>query len=481
MSSFQKLIKDVFVYLPAKFLPAFLTLLTIPILTRYLTTEEYGLYSLILSTINIVVTVSAVWLRETVLRYYSYYDTQNQLDTFYSNVAAAMIPSLALGVFLFTGVGLTLDVTPMLLILSIGNILCQVVDSQLFALLRVKDLAAKFTYLSIVQRILNVGIGLILVVFIHWHIDGVLLGLLIGNIMSLMALIYILKNQVTFNWSLVNKGILKQFLSFGVPLGVMNLSAFILSSSDRYVITYFFNKTEVAIYSVAYSLADTSIRVLLQVFLFALGPILFQTFDREGKKHSEDLIGKVVRLYILLFVPLAFGFASVGRPVMHLVTVPEYFAGQKILLIVALGIFFHGLTIIFNHVFTMLRDSVTVMKNFITVSVLNLVLNVICVPFGGYYAAAFTTLASYLILFVITLRKTKQQIELDFPVALLFKSFIASTMMYFIVRGVLGGDQRIWVLAGSILLGVVVYVGQMVLYRGFAIRDLKMLKNTLSR
>lgn len=65
----MSIIKQVIRYIPGTLIPALLTLLSTIVFTKILTTSEYGIYMLGLSAINILTSVFAEWLKQSIARY----------------------------------------------------------------------------------------------------------------------------------------------------------------------------------------------------------------------------------------------------------------------------------------------------------------------------------------------------------------------------------------------------------------------------
>ena len=78
--------RDYFWYLLATVGSSLIAFLAVPILTRVLLPSEYGVYSLVASTIVLVSNLGSVWLVMSIVRFYPVYERENRLQEYYSTI-----------------------------------------------------------------------------------------------------------------------------------------------------------------------------------------------------------------------------------------------------------------------------------------------------------------------------------------------------------------------------------------------------------
>src|SRR5690554_6823419 len=85
-SIFKKLSKDVVKYLPSKFIPAFIGLISLPIYTAIFSPDEYGIYSMVISAVGLISSIISSWLSHSALRYYDEYNQADKGSEYYSTI-----------------------------------------------------------------------------------------------------------------------------------------------------------------------------------------------------------------------------------------------------------------------------------------------------------------------------------------------------------------------------------------------------------
>ena len=83
----KKLKTDFLWYLTGSFVPAMVSIVRLPIFTRYFTPEEYGYYSLVTVTFTYLSITLYSWISSCLWRYYTPYKENRQLPLLYSNLA----------------------------------------------------------------------------------------------------------------------------------------------------------------------------------------------------------------------------------------------------------------------------------------------------------------------------------------------------------------------------------------------------------
>ncbi len=190
-------------------------------------------------------------------------------------------------------------------------------------------------------------------------------------------------------------GYFKEALYLQIPLVLHSLSYLILGQSDRFMIGQMTNKSDVAIYSVAYSIAMV-VTIFQQSVNLVLRPWRYKILEEE--RYSE--LKRNTNMLLLLFGIVVLLFILVAPDVIFLLFEPVYFEAIWIIPIVSLSVFFILLYSIFTDVETYLGKTIYIAIVSISCAVLNIVLNYFGIKTFGYMACAYTTLLCY-ILFAI--------------------------------------------------------------------------------
>lgn len=428
----KKLLQDISLYLPAKVIPAIVGFISIPVITRLFSPEDYGNYALVMATINILVLLMG-WLSMSVLRFYPAYEKNNKSIEFSSSIMKLFLIFTAI-IFI-----LTLATTYLLegymghqlsYLARVGAVVFVIYSmfTILQSFLRTKRIVLWYSGFESWKSVVSLVVGLILVTHFNFRVDGLFYGMII----SLLFVLPFLWKKAIGRFQFVgwpSLAITLESARYGVPLLIANLSAWILSLSDRYILEFFRGSAEVGIYSVSYGIAEKSVMLVVSLILLADKPLSYEIWEKNGLEISRQYINKLVRLFLLICVPAACGLIILAKPLVELLVPSDYIAGYRIILYVAMGAVFLGLQQIYQKGFIFHRKTGFIMLAILSAGVFNLALNFLFIPKFGYMAAAVTTLVSYIALCFFMAIGSKKIFKWDFPKKSLARVAISSLFM----------------------------------------------------
>ena len=184
---------------------------------------------------------------------------------------------------------------------------------------------------------------------------------------------------------------------FGLPMVFHQLSHQVLAQSDRVMMQMFgVNGREIGIYSFYYSLTAVLTTILLALNN-AWCPFLY-----DGLKAGEyDKLNRKVRHYVQVFTVIVIVFLMLCKEVSMLFAGEEYRSGLHlvpILVLVAYCTFIYQFAV--NFEFFMAKPKFVAIGSTIA-GIWNIILNIVFIPKRGMVGAAIATLISYAVLSII--------------------------------------------------------------------------------
>ena len=379
-------------FLICAFLQKGISLITTPIFTRILTTQEYGEYSVFNSWLSIITIVVSLNLSAGVFTQ-GLIKFDEKKDSFASSIQglSTALVFLWIVIYLLTSVfwnrilGLTtIQVLSMLIMIWTTSIFSFWADTQ--------RVAYKYKTLVIITLMVSIAkplLGIILVIKANDKVTARILGLVLVEVLGYSPLLFIqLKKGRKFysydSWTYA--------LSFNIPLVPHYLSQVVLNSADRIMINDMIGSSEAGIYSVAYSLS--SIMLLFNNALMqTLSPWIYQKIKSERIKEISPvaylslMLVAVVNLFLILIAPEAI---SLFAPVSY---------RQAIWAIppIAMSVYFMFCYDLFAKFAFYYEKTKLIMYASMVGAAINVVLNYIFINIFGYVAAGYTTLLCYII------------------------------------------------------------------------------------
>lgn len=369
-----------------------LSIITVPLFARLMTTEQYGNYNNYLSWYNLLLVFTSLNL---------FYGVFNNAMMKYKNNRASFISSMQGLVFTITACVFLLylvmqDKANEILSMSTPLVLMLFLELLLAPCLHFWMASNRFNYdyksiviVTLVKSIANPVLGLILVVFSAEKDVARIASIVIVEtiICSAIAILQFYRGKKIYS-----KEYWKYALSFNVPLVPHFLAGQILSQSDRIMINKMVGNTAVAIYSVAYNIG-----LLLNIFTRAISGSYTPWFYHALEKKNYAQIRKVTKIIMLLMSVLVIIIMFFGPEIIFILGPSDYKEGMYCIPPVAAGAFFIFLYTIYSNVEYYYEKKAYVLFSSLIASGLNLVLNYFFIRKYGYIAAAYTTLVCYLI------------------------------------------------------------------------------------
>lgn len=369
-----------------------ISLITIPLFTRLLTTEQYGEFSV----------------------YQSWYQIINVFATL----------NLSLGVF---NNGMTKYPAERSKYMSAMQGLSTVVTTLLFCVyLPFKDFINEFTGLSTLLMITIFAECLMIPALSFWTarqrydfkyialvvvtvgvaVLSPVLGLIAVNLTEEKGVARILSAALVnvcvglffyvLNISRGKKIFVKEYwafaLKFNIPLVPHYLSQIVLSHSNRIMIERMFGETEVAIYSVAYSLS-----IIMNIVTNSINSSYIPWTYHKMKENNIAPLKKNTSLLLLGVAALSLLPVLLAPELMRIVAPPEYAQGVWIIPPVSTSVYFMFLYSLFGNIEFYYEKTKFVMIASTISAVANIGLNLIFMPKFGYLTAGYVTLVCYII------------------------------------------------------------------------------------
>ncbi|MGO5461131.1 flippase [Lactobacillus amylovorus] len=205
-----------------------------------------------------------------------------------------------------------------------------------------------------------------------------------------------------------------------------NIANMIYVNSDVTVLGLMKNNYVVGIYSVS-SKVYQIIKTLIAAILIVTIPRLAMLFGKHRMGEYKDILIKLSNILILLALPASTGLFMLAREVVLIISGPKYLRSINSLQILCFAYIFSILAwILSDCVLIPAKREKCVLKSMSTSAVLNVVINVILIPFWNENAAAFSTVLAEMCMFIVNYHYAKDIVKDVFISKTLLHTFISS-------------------------------------------------------
>ena len=379
-----------------------ISFLTVPVFTRILSTADYGIVTTYNSWIGILSMIVGFALHMSVRM--AAVDYKDKLDDFMSSIILFVtLTSFSITAVVAGGIKLLhIDANIVLVIICMLQAYASATIEDYSNYLMMKYEYKARTALMILPNLISVVLS---VYMIKYVLES---DLYMGRIIP-TAVVTIFFGLVTVCITLkkgkfrINKEYIKYAMAISAPLILHGIALNILSQSDRIMITSLAGAAQTGIYSLIYNFS-----MIATVITTTLEGIWVPWFINKLKLNSRDEINVVAKDYINLMTYAMVALILIAPEVVKILANESYWEGISIIPPVVLAnyvIFAYSLYVNIEHYY---KKTPYITVNTIIAAASNIVLNFIFIPKYGYIAAAYTTLASYLISFVLHSRYARK-------------------------------------------------------------------------
>lgn len=372
-----------------------ISFITLPIFTRILSTEEYGMFSLYLSWKSIVTIFASLNLSYQIFNngMVKYKDDKDGYTS--SMIGLTLVCCLLCFILFLLLYRIWFKISGLniyFLVFMFLNIIFESVYSLWIVRTRYDFKYKAIVIFSLISTILNPILGVILVKNMSNKVFARIFSILIISIVfGIISLILMLRK----NSKLKNTTYWKFALKLDLPLIPHYLSTVVLDSSDRLMIGSIVDKTSVAIYSISYQVSML-MNIVLSSINNTYAPWIYRKLERKDYASIKNKTN-----YLIILVAILSIFPMLFAPeVINILGGENYVDGASIIPISSISIFMIYLYSLFSFVELYFEKSIYIMIGSLLSAVINVVLNLIFINCFGYKAAAYTTFISYLCLSV---------------------------------------------------------------------------------
>lgn len=380
-----------------KAIPFFL----LPIVTVYLSPEDYGIVSMFTVLIGIVTPFLGFNMHGAINR--KYFERERNFSE-YISTALYILTSTSIVVLLFFTLNSetisNLSSFPekwLFLVVVAGS--CNSLILTVLTLWQVRERAFKYGFFQVLQSFLNVFLSIILITLFHqgWlgRINGQVVAYILFAFIGLTIVVTREKLNFKFNWSYA-----KDIFKFGIPLIPHTLGAFLITMMDRVFVTNMVGVSETGIYTIGYQIGMI-IGVLQDSFNNAWVPQLFKSLNQKRGDFKEKIV-KITYLYFVIILILATILSLISSIIVDVFVGDNFKESVQFIGWISFGFAFNGMYKMVNGViFYEKKTHLLSMATFLT-AFLNIIFNYFFIKWNGSIGAAQATALAFFVSFIFT-------------------------------------------------------------------------------
>ena len=405
--------------------------LSILIITRQITKEEFGIYVLIIVISNFLDVVSGFALEQSLVKFISSAKDLERRSIFIPTliiriifIVVAIILVVSFGnslmfLFSFTATEFLYVIITLFILSSFRGLFYNLLQSM--------NLFKRYASVQIVNSVLRVTLLLVIILINELTLKNVLfieMGVVISTVLLQLALIPF---KEVFHWD-VNLKNIKRILRFSIPLYFNGILAFIQYQANIFIISAYLNPVSIANYDVAGKIPQASMRGF-QSFIVVFFPNLSRLLSQGKRDAALTLMNKSIFTFsiainLLLLVSFLF-----NKEIILLLFSDKYFDSSLAFSFLMVAFYLNAMSNIMGYSLVSAGLPSITLKVSIASSAISLIAALFMVPLWGFMGAVYSMLLtglSSLLFHYLYLTKYEMKIEL---ISLVKPSLITITVL----------------------------------------------------
>ncbi len=410
----RALAREALLYLPAKVVPALVAVLAIPLLTRLMSAEQYGEYSLALTLATIVHALVSAWLVSTALRFYVLWN-----DRGVARLLFLLLPAVAVLAGLTYLLAAVLQrgqwTINALLMAGVLLVVSMAAFEFLTSLLRARSLALSYSSYVVWRALGGFSAGIALFWWTPLGATGIVLGLALAMLLALPFLLRSTLRPSEWPIAAAPKGMVGELLRYGLPTAAITAASAGLSYASRFTLESSHGLAAVGVFSANGDIAEKTVFFLNSTFLLSSSVMGFKIFDEKGVEAGRIFLAQLMRFYLLVAV-LPVVMLAVAAPDIAALALPAtYTDGWQVIPLVSIGALLVGVLHRYSLLMSFHRRTDLVMYSTLVGLFVNLCVGLLLIPPLGVAGAALSNLVGYTAWLAATRIMARRFQPLPFP------------------------------------------------------------------
>lgn len=476
-SIYKKIIQDTGYIGLANVLSSLSSLLFLPILTKALGANDYGIFVQVSVTISLVMSFGILGLPYTMVRFLAASKDKEQIsDDISSSIILITITSIIISILIFifaeligqSFFGSYIDIVRIVSLI----VPLECLNWTLLNVFRIFQEVKKYSLITLFKTYTE----LIVIFLIRENgIFWIVFSLLIIRFIFLIILFLIIRTEIVFVIPRF-KGT-REHLRFSLPTIPGTMAAWMTNMSDRYFISFFLGSVFVGYYTPGYILGGLISTILLPIN-FVLINVLAKYYEEGKLDIVRNIFHFSLKYSLILAIPATFGISLLSKPILAIMSTSDIAEhGYLITPFSAFSMLIFGIGGILNYSLYLTKRTDIFMINLVIVGLVNLCLNYLLITRIGIIGAAISTLMAYLVGFIFGTYFSFKYFDFYFDYRGIIKIIVSSSIMAVIVAEL--NPKTLNDILLAVPIGLIVYITLIICFRVISFEEIKFLEKEL--
>lgn len=410
----------------------------LPLYTKYLIPQEYGMFVTIEITSFILIDLLSLHSHTAVMRWCA--NTKSEMER-KRIISTAFFPLITiLSIILFSFLPFTSNLS--MLFFDTGQYsyyfyylvfisFIAVVNQFSLSLLRFYEKSKRFLLINLARFATVVGLNVYLLTNTEMKIESIFISQLVGYFLVFVLSISFTLKRIKL---LFDRKVFNSIIEFIWPLIISTFLILIMTNIDKYIIKFILGDSDVGLYTLGFRIASLINIVFIQSFQLGYLPYAYKKLNES---NSKRFFSKVLTYYTLIITYAVLILAVLSGPFLIMISSSkEYFEASTVIPFILFSFIFKGMSFIFAMGFHFSRKTLyNIFVSLVTLLV-GVISYILAAQNWGITGVAGTTCFVMILNTVISYKLSQKIYPIDYEVNKIFTVLGLSFIYYYIIQNI---------------------------------------------
>jgi len=390
MDKNKEFLKNTIIIFIGKFSTQFVTFLLLPLYTYYLTASDYGTVDLIQTYIMLLVPLLTLRLDSAVFRFLiDVRGNKKETDKINFNVILCLGIQCIISIVILTIVSMFFNFQ--FFTLAIINTIVVMISTVLLQAVRGMGNNPVYSKGSIIAAFSTCALNLILIMYLKQGAESIFIASIVANLIC--SIYIIIKNKLysSIKLELSDKKLIKEMMTYSLPMVPNSLSWWLINVSDRTIITWFINTAANGVYAVSCKFSS----ILNSIFSIVSMSWQETTSVHINDKDASEFFSKTINYILGVFISISILLTATLPFAFNILIGAEFAEAYQYIPIVLVANIFNILVGLIGGIYIAKKKTKEIAKTAMLSGIISIVITVLMIGVIGIYAAAGATLVAY--------------------------------------------------------------------------------------
>ena len=403
------LIKNMGVLTVSNFASKILIFLLVPLYTSILSTEEYGVYDLIITTVTLLCPILTANIVDAVMRF----SMEQECDK--KKVAAIGIRYISFSIaiifvflFIIDRLRIWKDVDGLEIYIGLYYS-TYVLDQFFIQLAKGLERIAEMGIAGVLGTVTMLSMNVLFLLIFKWGLTGFFLANILAQAIPVIYFFMSLRAWEYFGSLKIDKALRNEMLAYCLPLIATNIGWWVNSASDRYVVTFLCGLAANGVLSVSYKI-PSALNMIQSIFTQAWQ---ISAIKEYNGRDTERFYGATFTLMNVVMSAACAWLIVLSKPLAGILYAKDFYVAYRYVPFLLISYVFNCAAGFMGPILGAKKDSKTMALSAIYGASVNLVLNIFLFWLMGVQGATIATAISSFIIYQVRRSSIKDQIKVE--------------------------------------------------------------------